>query len=114
VLQIGEVPDPKPREGDLIVRVRAAGVNRADLLQRLGRYPPPAGEPGIIGLEIAGEVEHATGPYQRGDRVMALLAGGATRRRLARRLPRRCGFRRTSPSRKPPPFPRRSSLLAQI
>ena len=76
VLQIGEVPDPKPREGDLIVRVRAAGVNRADLLQRLGRYPPPAGEPGIIGLEVAGEVEHAAGPYQRGDRVMALLAGG--------------------------------------
>ena len=76
VLQIGEVPDPKPREGDLIVRVRAAGVNRADLLQRLGRYPPPAGEPGIIGLEVAGEVEHAAGPYRRGDRVMALLAGG--------------------------------------
>src|SRR5467141_2096436 len=76
VLQLGEVPDPKPRDGDLIVRVRAAGVNRADLLQRLGRYPPPAGEPGIIGLEVAGEIEHAAGPYQRGDRVMALLAGG--------------------------------------
>jgi tumor protein p53-inducible protein 3 len=75
-LQIGEVPDPQPREGDLIVRVRAAGVNRADLLQRLGRYPPPPGEPDIIGLEVAGEVEHAAGRYKRGDRVMALLAGG--------------------------------------
>jgi len=75
-LQIAEVPDPQPREGDLVVRVRAAGVNRADLLQRLGRYPPPPGEPDIIGLEVAGEVEHAAGRYKRGDRVMALLAGG--------------------------------------
>jgi putative PIG3 family NAD(P)H quinone oxidoreductase len=76
VLQLGETRDPQPREGDLIVRVRAAGVNRADLLQRLGRYPPPPGEPDIIGLEVAGEVEHGSGPYKRGDRVMALLAGG--------------------------------------
>ena len=76
VLQLGEIPDPQPGETDLIVRVRAAGVNRADLLQRLGRYPPPKGEPDTIGLEIAGEVEHAAGAYKRGDRVMALLAGG--------------------------------------
>ncbi len=76
VLTIGEIPDPQPREGDLIVRVRAAGVNRADLLQRMGRYPPPAGEPDTIGLEIAGEVEHAAGAFRRGDRVMALLGGG--------------------------------------
>jgi tumor protein p53-inducible protein 3 len=76
VLKLAEVPDPQPRERDLIVRVRAAGVNRADLLQRLGRYPPPPGESGIIGLEVAGEVEHPAGPYKRGDRVMALLAGG--------------------------------------
>src|SRR5262249_38953614 len=75
VLQLGEIPDPRPGEGELIVRVRGAGVNRADLLQRLGRYPPPAGAPDTIGLEIAGEVEHAAGTYQRGDRVMALLAG---------------------------------------
>src|SRR2546427_13050236 len=61
VLQLGEVPDPQPREGDLIVRVRAAGVNRADLHQRLGRYPPPPGEPDTIGLEIAGEVERPAG-----------------------------------------------------
>ena len=75
-LQIAEVPDPQPREGDLIVRVRAAGVNRADLLQRLGRYPPPPGESDIIGLEVAGEVERPAGRYKRGDRVTALLAGG--------------------------------------
>ena len=76
VMQVAEIPDPQPREGDLIVRVRAAGVNRADLLQRAGRYPPPPGEPDTIGLEIAGEVEHPAGAHRRGDRVMALLAGG--------------------------------------
>src|SRR5437016_856521 len=86
VLQIGEVPEPVLREGDLLVRVRAAGVNRADLLQRMGRYPPPPGESEILGLEIAGEVlelapgAEGRGPggrtFRRGDRVMALLAGG--------------------------------------
>src|SRR5438309_7310233 len=74
VLQLAEVPDPQPREGDLIVRVRAAGVNRADLHQRMGRYPPPPGEPETIGREIAGDVLE---PAQRiGEKVMALLAGG--------------------------------------
>src|SRR5438132_9386012 len=86
VLELGEIPDPRPGPGDLLVGVRAAGVNRADLLQRLGRYPPPPGESEILGLEIAGEVlelapgAEARGPggrsYRRGDRVMALLAGG--------------------------------------
>src|SRR5436853_425380 len=83
-LQLSEVPDPVPGENDLLVRVRAAGVNRADILQRLGRYGPPPGEPDTLGLEIAGEVvsvgAQARGPsgrvYRRGDRVMALLAGG--------------------------------------
>jgi putative PIG3 family NAD(P)H quinone oxidoreductase len=75
-LELAQVPDPEPREGDLIVRVRAAGVNRADLLQRRGRYPPPPGESELMGLEIAGEVERPAGPFQQGDRVMALLAGG--------------------------------------
>jgi putative PIG3 family NAD(P)H quinone oxidoreductase len=73
-LLLGTAPDPSPRPGDLLVRVRAAGVNRADLLQALGRYPPPAGESEIIGLEIAGEVEWPA--ERRGERVMALLAGG--------------------------------------
>jgi putative PIG3 family NAD(P)H quinone oxidoreductase len=73
-LELAEgVPDPVLREGDLLVRVRAAGVNRADLLQRMGKYPPPPGEPEIIGMEIAGEI--LEGP-RRGERVMALLAAG--------------------------------------
>src|SRR3989442_8456385 len=76
VLQLGEVPDPQPREGDLIVRVRAAGVNRADLHQRLGRYPPPPGEPDTIGLEIAGEVERPAGGDKPRDPVVAPLARG--------------------------------------
>jgi putative PIG3 family NAD(P)H quinone oxidoreductase len=75
-MEIEEVPDPVLRERDLLVRVRAAGVNRADLLQRMGKYPPPPGEPDIIGMEIAGEVLEPAGAFKRGDRVMALLGGG--------------------------------------
>ena len=75
-MTVVELPEPELREGDLLVRVRAAGLNRADLLQRLGRYAPPPGEPETMGLEIAGEVEKAAGPFKPGDRVMALLAGG--------------------------------------
>lgn len=80
VLRVAEVPDPVPGEGEILVRVHAAGINRADLLQRLGRYPAPPGEPEILGLEFAGEVVGA-GPgctrHRPGDRVMALVAGGA-------------------------------------
>jgi len=76
VLELGEVEDPRPGPGGLLVRVRAAGVNRADLLQRLGRYAPPPGEPETLGLEIAGEVLEAAAPFQRGDRAMALVGGG--------------------------------------
>ena len=76
VLEVGELPDPKPGPGELLVRVRAAGVNRADLLQRMGRYPPPPGEPETLGLEIAGEVVEPNPPFAHGDRVMALLGGG--------------------------------------
>jgi len=76
VLELGEVPDPGPGPGELLVRVRAAGVNRADLLQRLGRYSPPRGEPETLGLEIAGEVLEPATPFKPGDRVMALLGGG--------------------------------------
>lgn len=73
-MELADVPDPQLGEGDLLVRVRAAGVNRADILQRLGRYPPPPGEPETIGLEIAGDVIE---PKARaGERVMALLGGG--------------------------------------
>ena len=73
-MELSTVPDPELREGDLLVRVRAAGVNRADILQRMGRYPPPPGEPETIGLEIAGDVLEPA--QRRGEKVMALLAGG--------------------------------------
>ncbi len=69
-LHTEERPDPVPGEGELLIRVRGAGVNGADLSQRAGRYPPPPGAPvDIPGLECAGETED-------GERVMALLPGG--------------------------------------
>lgn len=61
VLYLGEAPDPQLTEGELLVRIHAAGVNRADLLQRLGGYPPPFGASPILGLELAGEVVQAVG-----------------------------------------------------
>lgn len=71
-----ERPVPEPRDGEVLVRVHAAGVNRLDVLQRLGLYPMPPGTPSILGLEIAGEVVTACGRWQVGDRVCALVAGG--------------------------------------
>ncbi len=72
-------PDPQPGPRDLLVRVEAAGINRADLLQRAGHYPPPAGVPADQpGLECAGVVEETGAAVERfspGDRVMSLLAG---------------------------------------
>jgi NADPH2:quinone reductase len=81
VLELADVPAPRPDAGEVLVRVAAAGVNRADLLQRMGRYPaPPDVPPDIPGLEFAGVVVDAgtevTG-WQAGDRVMG-LASGAT------------------------------------
>lgn len=82
VLEVRDVPDPGKPEADRIrVRVRAAALNRADILQRKGRYPAPAGySPNIPGLEFAGEVESA-GPearlWQSGQRVFGLTGGGA-------------------------------------
>ena len=78
-LEISELPVPTPQRGQVLVRVRAAGVNRPDLLQRAGRYPPPPGASPILGLEVAGEVaalgEDVT-RWRLGDRVAALLGGG--------------------------------------
>src|SRR5437763_15343625 len=68
-IRIEERPDPVPGNGEILIRVRASGVNGADLAQRAGVYPPPAGVTDVPGLECAGETED-------GGRVMALLAGG--------------------------------------
>lgn len=67
---------PTPRAGEILIRVRAAGVNRPDLLQRSGNYPPPPGAPETLGLEVAGEVVVGAGRWREGDRVCALLGGG--------------------------------------
>src|SRR5947208_12464573 len=79
-LSVEDHPDPTPGAGECLVRVRAAGLNGADMLQRRGRYPAPPGAPqDIPGLELAGEVA-AAGPgaarFAEGDRVMAIVAGG--------------------------------------
>jgi NADPH2:quinone reductase len=78
---IEEHPDPLPGAGEVLVRVRAAGLNGADMVQRRGLYPAPPGSPqDIPGMELAGEVA-ATGPgverFGEGDRVMAIVGGGA-------------------------------------
>ena len=79
VLKLGEAPEPSPGPGEVRLRVRATAVNRADLMQRRGMYPPPPGASEILGLECAGEVvECGAGVegWKPGDRAMALLAGG--------------------------------------
>ena len=79
VLKLGEAPEPKPGPSELLINVHYAGINRADVAQRLGNYPPPAGASPILGLECAGEVvafgAEVSG-WRAGDRAMALLAGG--------------------------------------
>jgi putative PIG3 family NAD(P)H quinone oxidoreductase len=67
---------PEPGPGQILIRVRAAGVNRPDLLQRLGYYPPPPGAPTTLGLEVSGEVVAGSGRWKAGDKVCALLGGG--------------------------------------
>jgi len=79
VLRVAEIPDPTAVANEVLIRVVSAGVNRADLLQRRGFYPPPPGAPDTLGLEAAGVIE-AVGDgvhdWAAGDRVMALLEGG--------------------------------------
>ncbi|MER6591550.1 NAD(P)H-quinone oxidoreductase [Micromonospora purpureochromogenes] len=81
-----EVPDPEPGPGEVVVDVRASAVNRADLLQRQGHYPPPPGAPAYPGLECSGVVA-AVGPgvtgWEVGQEVCALLAGGGYAERVA-------------------------------
>jgi putative PIG3 family NAD(P)H quinone oxidoreductase len=79
VLTLSDLPVPTPRAGEVLIKVAAAGVNRPDVLQRMGVYPPPAGASNIPGLEVSGEIA-ATGEgvtlWRVGDRVTALTAGG--------------------------------------
>src|ERR1044072_1407252 len=80
VLALQDRPTPEPGVGEIRVRVRASALNRADLLQRAGNYPVPAGAPaGIAGMEYAGEVD-ALGAgvqiWKKGDRVMGIIGGG--------------------------------------
>lgn len=77
-MYIGDVPEPIKKPGEVLVRVHATALNRADLLQRQGKYPPPKGESEILGLEMAGEVVECdkNSMWQPGNNVMALLAGG--------------------------------------
>src|ERR1051325_745391 len=72
-------PMPAPAAGEILVKVAAAGVNRPDVMQRMGLYPPPPGATDIPGLEIAGEVAALGAGVKRskvGDRVCALVVGG--------------------------------------
>jgi len=77
VLRLVDRPVPEPRAGEVLVRVAAAGVNRPDIMQRQGKYPPPPGASDIPGLEIAGDVVRSTvGDVREGEQVCALVSGG--------------------------------------
>jgi putative PIG3 family NAD(P)H quinone oxidoreductase len=86
VLRLEEVPDPVPGPGEVLVGVTAAGLNRADVLQRQGNYPPPPGSPPYPGMECSGRIielgPEVTG-WQVGDEVCALLGGGAYAEKVA-------------------------------
>ena len=76
MLRVVRRPLPVPGTNEALIRVAAAGVNRPDIMQRLGKYPPPPGASDIPGLEISGALVHAAGRFREGDFVCALLAGG--------------------------------------
>jgi len=86
VLNWSEVPDPVPDSGEVVIDVAATAVNRADLMQRQGKYPPPPGAPEYLGLECSGtivEVGRGVTDWRVGDEVCALLAGGGYAERVA-------------------------------
>jgi NADPH:quinone reductase-like Zn-dependent oxidoreductase len=80
VLEIREVPAPVPGPGEVLIDVVAAGLNRADVQQRRGFYPPPTGASEVPGLEVSGRIAafgpEVSKPFTLGDKVVALLAGG--------------------------------------
>jgi putative PIG3 family NAD(P)H quinone oxidoreductase len=79
VLKVGETDKPQPKEGQVLVKVVATSINRPDLVQRQGNYPPPPGDSDILGLEVAGTIDQL-GPgvsgWQIGDKVISLVGGG--------------------------------------
>ena len=79
VLKIGEIDKPAPKEGEVLIKVVASSINRPDLVQREGKYPPPPGDSEILGLEVAGTIAEL-GPgvtdWKIGDRVISLVGGG--------------------------------------
>ena len=75
-LNLGNIPCPIPDGAHVLIKVAAAGVNRADLHQGRGAYPPPPGAPETLGMEVSGQVAEDAGPYKKGQAVCALLGGG--------------------------------------
>ena len=75
-LKAVQIARPEPAPGQILIRVHAAGINRPDIIQRMGFYPPPPGSPETMGLEVAGEVVTGAGRWKAGDKVCALLGGG--------------------------------------
>ena len=100
VLKPATLPRPVAGAGQILVRVKAAGVNRPDIAQRVGAYPPPAGHSPLPGLEIAGDVVavgSSVARWKAGDRVCALVNGGGYAEYcLAEETCRRCRFRTAS------------------
>jgi NADPH2:quinone reductase len=76
VLQLVDVDIPTPGAGEVLIRVHASAVNRADTLQRKGLYPPPPGASSVLGLEFVGEVVSDGQTWHAGDRVMTIVGGG--------------------------------------
>lgn len=79
VMKVGEIDTPEPKADEVLIKVIATSINRPDLVQRMGNYPPPAGDSEILGLEVAGTITKVganVSKWQPGDRVMALVGGG--------------------------------------
>lgn len=78
-LTIADIPKPAPKAGEILIAVAAAGLNRADIVQSMGRYPPPPGAPQTLGMEVSGtvaELGEGVTAFKKGDAVCALLGGG--------------------------------------
>ncbi|MGN6149684.1 MAG: alcohol dehydrogenase catalytic domain-containing protein, partial [Rhizomicrobium sp.] len=78
-LVVADIPTPKPKAGEVLIKVSAAGLNHADMVQGAGRYPPPPGAPDTLGMEVSGEIAELGADvtqYKAGDKICALLGGG--------------------------------------